>query len=207
MRALIGMVTRRADATYLAAKASVEATIGPRDGLAVQRNDGTMGEPLGWIGGINRLAWACQADHFIGLNDDVICHPGWVDALLAPLADPSIGITGFPPAFGRYNATTGRSYPVSDGEQPDYIEGWCFAMRTADAKRFGPYDASFPAAFYYDDVDLCLRLRAAGLGLAVVRPGLVDHIGNATFNDPAETAAMERAHLMNWSVMVRRYTA
>lgn len=153
-------------------------------------------EGAGWIRPINHMARVSTAPHFVGLNNDVVCHPGWCDALLAPFAeDLDIWETGPTPQCGflapNFHGRPGRG-------EPDYIEGWCFCVPRGAVEQFGPYDEHHLKGFYGEDSDLSLRLKAAGHKIAVAPGCRVDHLGSATLKvvpDRPEIAAQEERNL------------
>lgn len=111
-------------------------------------------------------------DPIIFLNDDTEPQPGWLEALLAPFADPRVGIVGCRLTYpdGRIQhagvyldepggvltahnvATDAPSGPV------EAVTGACMAVRR---ETFGEgFDTGFVNG--YEDVDLCLRARQDG---------------------------------------------
>jgi len=97
--------------------------------------------------------------------------PGGVDALLPALWPPR----AMPRALR-------ERFEPSRANAPRRV-GWaiaaCLAARTALLRRLGPFD---PAAFlFYEDLELCLRARAAGVP-TILRPEVrvVHHGGHAT---------------------------
>ena len=59
----------------------------------------------------------------------------------------------------------------------DYLLGGCMCVSRTAWERTGPFDESF--FLYCEDVDWCLRARAAGVPLAVLPEELADHVGGA----------------------------
>jgi len=59
-----------------------------------------------------------------------------------------------------------------DGQTMPYLDGWCLAGMTEDLREIGGWDESFDEPSYFGDNDLCLRARAAGMGLREAKVGL-----------------------------------
>jgi GT2 family glycosyltransferase len=117
--------------------------------------------------------------------------PGTFGALLSALIHP--------PLLPR--ALRERVEPFR-AERPRSV-GWaiaaCIAARTATLRRLGPFD---PHSFlFYEDMDLCLRARAAGIP-TVLDPGVrVRHLGGhatkpAYGGDPHELLARRRREVV-----------
>lgn len=56
---------------------------------------------------------------------------------------------------------------------PDWVAGMCMLFRGADYARLGGFDQEF--YLYYEDVDVCLRARKAGMGIIVCPSVAVIH--------------------------------
>jgi GT2 family glycosyltransferase/protein-L-isoaspartate O-methyltransferase len=147
----------------------------------------------------NHAVARCRAPLVVLLNSDTQVQPGWLAALTAPLAEPSVGMVGpmllFPngvlqEAGGRLRAD-GSGEMVGLGEDAgaprfqvrrnvDYVSGACAAFRKADFERLGGFDARFAPA-YAEDADLCLQMQHAGLRV-VYEPAarVVHHLSQTT---------------------------
>jgi GT2 family glycosyltransferase/glycosyltransferase involved in cell wall biosynthesis len=66
----------------------------------------------------------------------------------------------------------------------DYVSAACIMVRRADLDAVAGFDLLFDPA-YYEDVDLCLRLRSIGKRTRYCASAIVHHIENATTRDPA----------------------
>jgi N-acetylglucosaminyl-diphospho-decaprenol L-rhamnosyltransferase len=109
-----------------------------------------------------------------------------VDALLVPRlldADGTLQrsahpLPGGPGALARAVLPT-RALPQPHRARRPHAVGWaiaaCLAVRTALLRRLGPFD---PEAFlFYEDLDLCLRARAAGVPTILHPEVAVRHLG------------------------------
>ena len=119
---------------------------------------------------------ASQGARVIFLNNDTEVQPGWMEPLLAPLADPEV--MGSQPKLlypdGKvqcvgvvFSGKTPLGYPIYVDEAADSplvaqnrrfraITGACFAMRAADFAAVGGFDPIFING--QEDIDLCYRL-------------------------------------------------
>lgn len=159
---------------------------------------------VGWIGAVNSLARMTETTYFVAANNDVEFLPGWWGPLQDALETPGIVLAGYAGKHSRLDAEFNAVH-AQPGDKPDYLEGYMIAMPTWAAQRFGPFDAGNMLNIYYDDVDLCWRIREAGYQFHVI-PGdpRVKHRGNGTLNSPAG-AAMIAARDQNRAYMRRRW--
>lgn len=109
-------------------------------------------------------------DIYVFLNDDTVCHPGWLEAMLrrhrwgivgAHLTYPS-GDTQHSGIFFRRDpqlTAFNRLRPAPSGEVPA-VTGACLMVSRETFDNLGGFDESFVNG--YEDVDLCLRARQAG---------------------------------------------
>lgn len=130
------------------------------------------------------------------LNHDVELLPGYLDAAVTSLADPTVGAVAGPLyrdrpdgglwyAGGEFRFLTGtvwHSESESDAERErevSFLPGASLAVAAQAWHDVGGFD---PGIFlYHEDVDLCLRLRRAGWRLRFA-PAMraVHHVGSAT---------------------------
>lgn len=158
----------------------------------------------GWIAPINAMAREARGDYFVGANNDIVVAPGWFDALRDAFeAEGSLAVAGPPPECGRLDANlVGRAGPGPI----DYIEGYLFAMRSADARRFGPYDEANLSFAYCEDADLCFRVVEAGRTIAAVPGCRVEHRRSLTRrSSPAIKARARASEARNREYLLRRW--
>ncbi|MFD0937500.1 glycosyltransferase family 2 protein, partial [Methylobacterium trifolii] len=133
----------------------------------------------------NRGAAAASGAVLLFLNNDVeVIERGWLAELAALALDPGIGAAGakllYPDGTLQHGGivlgiggVAGHSHPGVPGDDPGYfarmvlaqevsaVTGACLAMRASVFSEVGGFDAErLKVAF--NDVDLCLRVRAAG---------------------------------------------
>lgn len=136
---------------------------------------------LGFSGGCNRGVAAARGQYVVLLNDDAVVEDGWLDALVAAAESrPKAAVVGSLVLFpdGGVQDTGGHiddnGMPAVDGRgalrtsalattpRPiDYASGCAVLVRRDAWEEVGGFDEHFYPA-YFEDVDLCLRLRAAG---------------------------------------------
>ncbi len=147
-------------------------------GLRCQRNP----ENLGYGGNCNALAAAAQGDILVFINSDAFARPGWCQAVLDCFErHPGSGIVGpkllFPngkvqSCGGQYDAGRGpyHRYLGWPGDHRivgsecavSWITGAVMATPRSLFHELGGFDAvAYPRA-YFEDVDYCERVKAAG---------------------------------------------
>lgn len=151
---------------------------------------------LGFSGG-NNLGITQALDHgadlVMLLNNDTVVSPDLVRALLPPLDDPAVGITGpvityfdHPEmawfAGGLYRPLLGYTFhpgmdrpapPPGDSRPSDFITGCTLLARREVFERIGLlWEELF---LYFEDAEFCLRAGQAGIRCALVSRPLVRH--------------------------------
>lgn len=143
-------------------------------------------ENVGFAANCNAGAARATGDVLMFVNQDVYGVNGWSNgwdgALLRAFADPDVGIVGarllFPSgaiqsAGGGFDARCQPYHPHLNCSNPHYWEvcaprdcewvtGAALAVRRAVWQQVGGFDEGYTRG-YFEDVDLCLRVRAAGL--------------------------------------------
>jgi O-antigen biosynthesis protein len=154
---------------------------------------------LGFAGGCNRGVAAANGRYVVLLNDDATVQPGWLDNLVAGAearpkaavvgslvlfpdgtvqdAGGMIGDDGMPAVVGR---GAGRTDDVAREARPiDYASGCAVLVRRDAWDAAGGLDESFYPA-YFEDVDLCLRLRQQGWETWLEPSAVVHHEESAS---------------------------
>lgn len=144
-------------------------------GVRVLRNE----RNLGFGAAINRAALDLDGDVLVLVNNDVVVEPGFVERLLEPFADREVGLVagvllqsaapGLVDSAGieldvtlgswdhLWNRPAGELAAARDPMGPC---GGAAAYRLRPFQELGGFDETLFA--YWEDVDLALRLRAAG---------------------------------------------
>lgn len=159
-------------------------------GLRYHRNP----QNLGFIGACNAGAELAAGEFVVFLNNDTTVSPGWLDALLDTFArHPDTGLAGSKLVYpdGRLQEAGGIVFADGSGwnygrfEDPahprfnfvrevDYCSGASIALRRALFLQLGGFDSHYAPA-YYEDTDLAMRIRAAGLKVRYQPASLVVH--------------------------------
>lgn len=152
-------------------------------------------ENRGFGAAVNAGAALGDGDAVVLVNNDAFCEPGFVAALCAPLDDPAVGmvagmslmpdgehVDGFgievDPTLNAYNRLRHRR----PDEEPGVLagpSGGVAAYRRSAFDAAGGFDRRLFA--YAEDLDLALRLRAAGWRAAVAPDARAVHLGGASF--------------------------
>jgi GT2 family glycosyltransferase len=135
-----------------------------------------------------RAALEHGADAVLFVNNDVVLPPGTLTVLVRALeADETLGIVGPRVLYKndpervwcaggmltwRQNLSTLLGHKELDGPRwrenraVDYVAGCALLAKRVVLERIGFFDAQFFA--YMEDVDLCLRAKQAGFGVALI---------------------------------------
>ncbi len=168
----------------------------------------------------NRGVAAGSGEIVVLLNNDVDIRPDFMERLIEPLEDPTVGsvgslmlqpggelidcvglaadvtLAGFPRLQGLPAARAGEKLPVLAGPV-----GAAAAYRRTAWEQIGGLDEGLRA--YMEDFDLALRLRAAGWGSVVATDAVSVHLGSATHG---HRSAWQRRHGgFGRGYMLRRY--
>ena len=153
----------------------------------------------GFAAACNQGAALAAGGTIVFLNNDTLLPAGWLDALLAPFADPAVVAAG-----PMSNCVSGPQWVADADYDPGTLAslqafadawrdahrgqtattrrlvGFCLAVRAAALRAVGGWDERFATGGAEDD-DLCVRLADAGGRLLICREAFVHHHGHATF--------------------------
>lgn len=157
---------------------------------------------------------AGQGDHVILLNSDTIVTPGFAGLLVevmqrspqvaavAPVSNTNADLFQYREGFPENITAPGELLRAVMGfaksrraafsgqvTEANYLTGMCLAVDRAAASRAGWFGTDYFHG-YFEDLDLCCRLRAAGKQLAIREDCFVYHAGHASY------AAAERTWLV-----------
>ncbi len=159
----------------------------------------SLGENLGFTKGMNEAVRRLPADEeiLVLLNNDVTVRPDWLGHLVAPFEDPQVGITGckllYPDGQTLQHAGAELLYPTAfshhfhyqeiDQGQADeqrvvsYVTGAALAIRRSLVEKNALLDEQFFPG-YFEEVDLCYRIRNAGYDVVYVPKAVAIHHEN-----------------------------
>lgn len=154
---------------------------------------------LGWSEGFNRGINASAGSYVALLSNDMAVDPNWLNPIIdLMVANPRIGLAGFKrllygkkgilDGIGGDLFLCGRVKPIGVGEVDcgqydslkediDYIGG-AMVLRRRSLKETGLFDPYF--FIFFEDVDLCYRLRKRGYTVVYVPDAVIYHRGQAT---------------------------
>lgn len=184
-------------------------------------------ENRGFAAAVNAGIAAGGGEHVVLVNNDVECDPSFVAELVAPLRrNPRAGMAAglllrpgreLVDSYGLELDATLAGFPRFAGapyEGPDALHeehlaapsGGAAAYRRAALEEAGPFDEGLFA--YLEDVDLGLRLRAAGWESAGARGAIGVHLGSATIGRRSrrqvEVAGASRGYMLRKYGVLRR---
>jgi len=149
---------------------------------------------LGFVGSCNTGARLARGEFVVFLNNDTTLTPGWLDALLSTFeTHPDTGLAGAQLVYpdGRLQESGGIVFADGSGwnygrfddpkhpaytfvREADYCSGAAIALRREMFERLGGFDACYAPA-YYEDTDLAMKVREAGLKVRVQPAAVVVH--------------------------------
>lgn len=166
---------------------------------------------LGFGAGINLAATMAGTEFLLIVNPDTSATPEAIAtlvsaadaypqaAVIAPLHENPRGGTVL--SFGP-DPLRGNLPPAPDGFLPEgplcaeTLSGAFLLIRTAAFKAAGGFDDAI--FLYYEDTDLCRRLRQAGYSLIVEPGSRVQHMGDASSPNSTAVSRIKELHMV-WS--------
>ncbi|MGC9270883.1 glycosyltransferase [Acidiphilium sp.] len=178
----------------------------------------------GFIAAANTGAAAARGEYLFFLNNDTLVHDRWLDALVETFANtPGVGVAGSRLLFadGRLQEAGGIVWRLGDAwnwgrgqdaaaprfnylRDADYVSGAALMLPRALFSRLGGFDPIYRPA-YYEDTDLCFKIRALGLRVVVQPASTITHLEGASHGtDPAGTG-IKRYQAINNRVFFNRW--
>jgi len=196
-----------------------KAWLGRCRGIRVLRNRRNKG----FIGSCNRGARQAHGRYLVFLNNDTRVTDGWLDALVGTFrAHPDAGIVGARLVFADgtlqeaggmvFRDATGWNFGRGDDpdrpeyrfvSEADYVSGACLAVRRSRFDALGGFDAHYKPA-YYEDTDLCFKVRQAGMAVLYQPAATVIHFEGAT-SGTDEASGAKRYQAVNRDRFRRRW--
>jgi len=176
---------------------------------------------LGYAGGNNvgiRRAFDLGAEYILLLNDDAFLEKTCLRRLLDVLhGNQDVGAVGplvfnaqspevLQSAGGLWSEEQMFAYHRDGGRPPrvnyppllpaDYVDGCCLLVRSSALRQAGVLDEGF--FIFFEEVELCFRIRGLGFRCTVVRDARVDHQGAATIvaQSPSRTYLFARNRVL-----------
>ena len=159
---------------------------------------------LGYLRSVNRAAGAARGRWLVLANNDIVVRPGWLRALLA-CAESAADVGAVTPKYlypdgtlneaGAITWRDGSGVNYGRGDDPsrpaynyrrqvDYGSAAALLVRAELFAGLGGYDERF-APMYYEDADLCFRLRQGGARVLYEPEAVVVHVeGGTAGTDP-----------------------
>jgi GT2 family glycosyltransferase len=160
---------------------------------------------------VNRAAEAATGEVLVLLNNDTeAISPGWLTEMVGHLSRPEVGVVGALLLFSDgtiqhagvhpgVGGLMGHGHKHRRGDDPGYfgrltvahevaaVTGACLGITRANWERLGGLDEE-NLAVAYNDIDLCLRARAAGLRVVFTPYAVLHHhesVSRGFDDDPA----------------------
>jgi GT2 family glycosyltransferase len=195
-------------------------------GVKVIRNESN----LGFVGSCNAGAAQAKGQKIVFLNNDTIVLNNWLSPLSKHLDNPEVGIAGsmllYPDGslqeaggciwqdgnglnYGRNDNPNDPKYNFT--RDADYCSGASLAIKSSLFNSLGGFDTIFSPG-YYEDTDLCFKVRANGLKVLYEPKSKVIHLEGKSSENVAQ-GGMKRHQEVNkikflerWSDTLKSYT-
>lgn len=173
-------------------------------------------ENRGFAAANNQGVAVTRGDYIVLLNNDTVVPRGWLEPMIAHLADPTIGLVGPVTNFVGNEARIPVDYASLDGMQAfadrhtqahagrvfdiNVLAMFCVMIKRTVMERIGLLDERFGVGMFEDD-DYSRRVQAAGLRTVCAEDAFVHHFGQAAFKKLIETGEYDRL----WAANQRHY--
>ncbi len=179
---------------------------------------------LGFVGSCNAGAAAAKGRYLLFLNNDTLVKAGWLDELVETFEQlPNIGVAGSRLLFpdGTLQEVGGIAWRLGDcwnwgrghnANEPafsylrdaDYVSGAALMIARDLFQDLGGFDELFAPA-YYEDSDLCFRVRARGKRVVVQPASEIVHLEGVSAGTDAAGTGMKRYQTINHAKFYRRW--
>lgn len=171
---------------------------------------------LGFVKGCNRGADLARGEYLFFLNNDTLVRPGWMDTLVDTFKNvDNVGVVGSKLIFGdgSLQEVGGIIWRMADGwnwgrncnpDEPrfnylrdsDYVSGASLMIPAALFREMNGFDLEFAPA-YYEDTDLCFRVRQRGLRVVVQPQSVIVHLEGQSAGTSVTGTGMKRFQAIN----------
>jgi GT2 family glycosyltransferase len=191
------------------------------DDAEIIRNDTN----IGFGPGSNQGAEYARAELLCFLNTDTLVEPGWLPPLLERIADEPVGamfptklnVDGSLQEAGAFVTRDAYAYVFGEGEDAedpqhnfahdiDFGSAACMCITRRRYETIGGFDPAYRVA-YYEDADLCFRLREAGLRVVYEPRSRVTHVRTVSVDVSSladVSAANREVFLSRWGRTLER---
>jgi len=170
----------------------------------------------GFVLSCNRGFAAARGEYVVFLNNDTQVKPGWLDELYETLCrDPKVGIAGSKLLYpdGRLQECGGIIWRMGDGwnwgrdqdasdprfcymRDSDYVSGAALMIKSSLFDEIGRFDERYVPA-YYEDTDLCFKVRSRGYRTVVQPASEIVHFEGASAGTSVTGSGMKRFQAIN----------
>jgi len=178
----------------------------------------------GYVGSCNTGAAQARGEYLLFLNNDTLMRPRWLDELVATFTNaPHIGVVGAKLLFeeGTLQEAGGMIWRLGDGcnwgrhDDPaepkycylrdcDYVSGAALMIERALFENLNGFDTHYSPA-YYEDSDLCFRVRAAGKRVVVQPAAEIVHLEGVSSGTDVRGIGMKRYQIINQRKFYERW--
>lgn len=175
----------------------------------------------GFAAACNQGAAASRRSVVVFLHNDTLPPPNWLESLLAPLSDPTVGAVGprtnagsgpqvvGDPAYTPATVDAALNYSrrwhwdhLGQRSEVDFLKGFCLAVRTEAFNGVGGFDTTFGTGGH-EDVDLSLRLQERGWKLLMANDLFLHHFGRVSYK--ANKREWKSAERQSFRQLVEKY--
>lgn len=189
-------------------------------GIRLIRNNANSG----FIRSCNRGFEAARGEYVVFLNNDTEVKPRWLDELYETMRrDPKIGVVGAKLLFpdGSLQECGGVIWRLGDGwnwgrgqaaddprfcymRDADYVSGAALTIKKSLFAELGGFDEHY-LPMYYEDTDLCFRVRRHGLRVVVQPAAEIIHFEGASGGTSVTGGGMKRFQAVNHRKFFERW--
>lgn len=178
----------------------------------------------GFVRSCNAGASHARGKYLFFLNNDTLVRPKWLDELVATFDEvPNVGIVGSKLFFedGSLQEVGGIIWRLGDGwnwgrqadpKEPrycylrdsDYVSGAALMLERELFEQLKGFDDYYAPA-YYEDSDLCFRVRASGKRVVVQPASEIVHLEGVSAGKDVRGSGMKRYQLVNHRKFYERW--
>ena len=178
----------------------------------------------GFVGSCNAGAAAASGKFLLFLNNDTLVQPDWLDELVLTFSNvPNVGVAGSKLLCdnGSLQEAGGVIWRFGDGwnwgrdkdpndprfcylRDTDYVSGAALMIERALFESLNGFDEHYKPA-YYEDTDLCFRVRANGKRVVLQPASQIVHLEGVSAGTDVHGTGMKRYQLLNQRKFYERW--